>query len=134
MLGAGWAKGPSPVLRGRGRQLSSLLTQACRSFPTSSMLVESLESLHRSRAVISLGVNWGLAGPIFIKFLRFKDAFKSLSSEMPQSQEKTLSFNERSFLLLPQEEHFLELGKNLPATTRLFPYIRDLYSSCLLSS
>ena len=26
MLGAGWAKGPSPVLRGRGRQLSSLLT------------------------------------------------------------------------------------------------------------
>lgn len=30
MLGAGWAKGPSPVLRGRGRQLSPLLTTPLR--------------------------------------------------------------------------------------------------------
>jgi len=35
------------------------------------MLVESLESLQRSRAVISLGVNSDLAGPIFIKSLKF---------------------------------------------------------------
>ena len=63
---------------------ANLLRQASCSFPNSSMLVEPMESLQRSRAVISLGVDLGLAGPIFIKFLRFKDAFKSLSSENPQ--------------------------------------------------
>ena len=50
---------------------ANLRMQVCCSFPTSSVLVRSLESFHRSRAVISLGVNSGLAGPISIKFLRW---------------------------------------------------------------
>ncbi len=47
------------------------LMQTCCSFPNSSMLVESLESLQRSIAVNSLGVNSDLAGPIFVKSLKF---------------------------------------------------------------
>jgi hypothetical protein len=41
MLGAGWAKGPSPVLRGRGRQLFSLLTN----HPLSDSIFQDHESL-----------------------------------------------------------------------------------------
>ena len=53
--------------------------QARRSFPTSSMLVVSLEKLQEYRAVISLGFHSDLAGPIFTKFLKSHDAFKFLS-------------------------------------------------------
>ncbi len=59
-----------------------LRMQACRSFPNSSMLVGPLEKLQRSRAVISLGFNSDLAGPIFTKFLKSHDAFKFLSIEI----------------------------------------------------
>jgi len=48
-----------------------LRTQDCCSFPNSSMLVESLESLQKSIAVNSLAVNSDLAGPIFVKSLKF---------------------------------------------------------------
>jgi hypothetical protein len=47
------------------------------------MLVEPMERLHRSRAVISLGVYSGLAGPIFTKFLKSHDAFTFLINENP---------------------------------------------------
>jgi hypothetical protein len=50
------------------------------------MLVRPLESLQRSSAVISLGVDSGLAGPIFFKFLKLSGAFKSLSFEILHSK------------------------------------------------
>ncbi len=48
--------------------------QACRSFPNSSMLVEPIESVHRSRVAISLGLNSDLAGPIFI--IRYDEFYR----------------------------------------------------------
>ena len=47
------------------RYMKLMQTYACCSFPNSTMLVEPMESVQRSRAVISLGVNSDLAGPIF---------------------------------------------------------------------
>jgi hypothetical protein len=47
------------------RYMKLMQTSACCSFPNSAMLVRPLESLQESRAVISLGVDSGLAGPIF---------------------------------------------------------------------
>jgi hypothetical protein len=46
------------------RYMKLMQTCACCSFPTSTMLVKSLEC-QRYRAVISMGVDSGLAGPIF---------------------------------------------------------------------
>jgi len=43
MLGAEWAKGPSPVLRGRGRQLYSLLTNSYS--PMSTLGIENRSEL-----------------------------------------------------------------------------------------
>ena len=48
------------------------------------MLVELLTSLQKFRAVISLGLNSGLAGPIFTKFLKSDDPFTFLSIEILQ--------------------------------------------------
>jgi len=45
MLGAGWAKGPSPVLRGRGRQLYSLLTNSYS--PMSTLGIENRSELQK---------------------------------------------------------------------------------------
>ena len=65
---------------------ANLGMQVCCSFPTSSMLVGPAESFHKSRAVISLGVNSGLDDLKSIKFLRLIAAFRSLSIEIPQLQ------------------------------------------------
>ena len=67
--------------------------------------------------------------------LKLIAAFRSRSILVPQLlQIKILFFKVKSSFMLPQQEHFLDDGKNLSAFIILQLYHFPLYSSCRLNS